>query len=70
MRVRKAFPMFPFRKFSTNVIDRLVALRLVARRSNRFHAVQDQDLRAGNWFSREALIFDSQPCTPWCRFRG
>lgn len=60
--------MFPFRKFSTNATDRLVALRLVTRRSSRFHAVQH--LRAGNWFSREALVFESQPCTPRCRLRG
>jgi hypothetical protein len=68
MRVRKAFPMFPFRKFSTNANDRLVALRLVTRRSSRLRAVQH--VRARNWFSRETLIFESQPCTPWCRLRG
>lgn len=59
--------MFPFRKFSANVTDRLVALRLVTRRTGRFHVAQP--LRAANWLSREALIFESEPCTPGCRLR-
>lgn len=57
--------MLPFRRFTTNETDRLVAARLATMRRNRPHVVQH--LRGGNWLSREALIFESQTCTPWCR---
>jgi len=67
LRVRKAFAMLPFCKFSANVTDRLVALRLATRRTGRCHITEH--LRAGNWLSREALIFESERCTPWCSTR-
>jgi hypothetical protein len=38
--VREAFAMLPFRKFSANVADRLVALCVVASSTGRFHIVQ------------------------------
>ena len=57
--------MLPFRKFTTNETDRLVAALLATMKTTRPHVVQH--LRGGNWLSREALIFESQACTPWCR---
>jgi len=53
--------MRPFIKLTTNVTGWLVASLLVAIRTGCLHAVQH--LRASNWFSREALIFESQYCT-------
>jgi hypothetical protein len=59
--------MLPFCKFSANATDRLVALRLVPRRTGRFDVAEH--LRAATWLSREALIFEPEPCTSWCRLR-
>jgi hypothetical protein len=59
--------MLPFRKFSANVADRLVALCMVTRKTGRIYVVEH--LRAANWLSREALVFESGPCTCWCRLR-
>ena len=55
--MKKAFAMFPFRKFTTNETDRIVAALLARMRTTRPHVVQH--LRAGNWLSGKALIFES-----------